>query len=100
MGLSLPSCSTPSGDHVHFFNGEEYGEEVGNDNESMTGTCVTFLPCCVCIVATSNRLGLFPESLIFGIGRLVYAGRYKGDQNSFPNGQMEMGDGVEWMILD
>ena len=73
---------------------------MGNDNESMTRTCVTCLPCCVCIVATSNGLGLFLESLIFGIGRPVYMGRYKGDQNSFPNGQMEMGDGVEWLIPD
>ena len=96
----MPLCSTPSGDHVHFLDGEEYGEEVGNDNESVTGTCVTFLPHHVCIVATSNRSGLFLESLNFGIGRPAYAGRYKGDQNSYLNGQMEMGDGVEWLIQD
>lgn len=67
-GLPLSSCSTPSGDHVCFLDDKECGEEMGVANEFMTGTCVIFLPHHVCMVATSNMLVFFSESLIFGIG--------------------------------
>ena len=49
-------------------------EGDGNGSESLTGTCAICFPRQVCTVVTSNRSGFCPESLIFGIDRLFYAG--------------------------
>ena len=64
---SSPPCSTTSGDHVRFFEGDEVGDGTGNDTNSLTGTCASFFPRLVCTVETSDMSGLDLESLIFGI---------------------------------
>jgi hypothetical protein len=59
----LNSCC--SGDKARFFEGEALRDGVGDGCESLTGMCVIFFPCRVCVVVTSNMSGLAPKSLIF-----------------------------------
>ena len=55
------------GDKALFFEGDAVRDGAGDGCESLTGTCVIFFPCRVCVVVTSNISGLDPEALIFGI---------------------------------
>ena len=71
VGLSLPSFSTTSGDHAHFFKGEALG--YGINNGSLTGTYLTLFPRWVFNVMTSKMSVFDPESLILGIEQVVYA---------------------------
>lgn len=61
--------SKAPGDHAHFFEGDALRE--GEGCKSLTGTCVTLVPCLVCTVATSN-ISVVDESQIFGIKRIVW----------------------------
>ena len=64
--LSSLSFSTTPDDHVLFFEGDAPGDGVNNVSESLTGACVILFPHWVCIVMTSYKSGLDPESLNFG----------------------------------
>ena len=63
---SLFGSSIP-GDHDRFFKGDALREGAAGCSESLTGTCVIFLPCRVCVTVTLNISGFDPVSLIFGI---------------------------------
>ena len=65
--LSYLSFSTTSDDHALFLEGDVPGDGVDNVSESLTGACVILFPCQVCIIVTSYKSGLDPESLNFGI---------------------------------
>jgi hypothetical protein len=67
LGSSIP------GDHRHFFEGDALRDGVAGCSESLTGTCMIFLPHQVCLVVTSNRSGFAPVSLIFGMEKIGYA---------------------------
>jgi hypothetical protein len=61
FGSSIP------GDHARFFEGDALHEGAAGCSESLTGTCVIFLPRRVCVTVTLNISGFDPVSLIFGI---------------------------------
>jgi hypothetical protein len=67
LGSSIP------GDHARFFEGDALREGAAGCSESLTGTCVIFLPRRVCVIVTSNISGFDPVSLIFGMERIGYA---------------------------
>ena len=77
----MPSFSTTSGNHAHFFKGEALGD--GIDNGSLTGACLTLFPHQVFIIVTSKMSGFDPESLILGIEQSIHSRDGKKFQVSY-----------------
>src|ERR1700722_18821218 len=72
--ISHSSCASPPGDHTRFLEGDALREGDGNGWESLTGTCSIRFPRRVCAIITSCMSDFGPESRIFGIAGLFYAG--------------------------